>query len=435
MKTNWCFKNINDAYEFLESRNQYGSKLGLYTMERLMGLLEHPEDKVYTIHIAGTNGKGSVGAYLTSIFQQAGLITYHYSSPAVFHPRDVWRRNGERVSDQNFIECASRVYEAVYQLDKEHVYATRFEVETAMAIYGATYLHNDTLILETGMGGAEDATNVIKRPQICAFTNISFDHMQFLGDTLTEIATVKAGIIKPACEVFSAEQAPEVKAVLDEKMVYGTVNYVDNSALELISIKPGELKFRYKGYEYETSLAGLYQMKNAALAIEIALHMKYPQEMVAAGSKAAKWKARFEVLSEEPYFIIDGAHNVDAIEQLAETINFSFTNQPIDFIIGVLKDKEYEKMMEIITPLANRIYTITPPNARGLDGKILAEEIRKMHQDVICCDSINEAVTMALDHGKETGNAILAFGSLSYLGEVRDCHDKYYKISRKYYED
>ena len=435
MKTNWRFNNVNDAYEFLDSRNQYGSKLGLYTMERLMDCLEHPEDKVYTIHIAGTNGKGSVGAYLTSIFQQAGRNTFHYSSPAVFQPKEVWRQNGEPISDQKFMECASKVYEAVAQLDKEQIYATRFEVETAMAIYGATYLHNDTLILETGMGGAEDATNVIKSPQICVFTNISYDHMQFLGDTLTEIATIKAGIIKPACEVFSAEQAPEVKAVLDDKMIYGPVHYVDNGALELISIKPGELKFKYKGYEYETSLAGLYQMKNVALAIEIALHMKYSQEMVAAGIKAAQWNARFQVLSEEPYFIMDGAHNVDAIEQLAETINFSFTNQPIDFIIGVLKDKEYEKMMEIITPLANRIYTITPPNARGLDGKILAEKIGKWHKDVICCASIEEAITMALDHGKETGNPILAFGSLSYLGEVRDCHDKYYKISRKYYED
>ena len=427
MIRNSRFRNINDAYEFLESRNQYGSKLGLYTMERLMDLLEHPEDKVDTIHIAGTNGKGSLGAYLTSIFKQAGRNIYHYASPAVFDPRDVWRRNGEPVSEDSFIECASRVCEAVVQLDKEQIYATRFEVETAMALYGATITENDILILETGMGGAEDATNIIKKPKICAFTNISYDHMQFLGDTLTEIARVKAGIIKPDCTVFSAEQAPEVKAVLDEQMIYGSVNYVDNHALELISVKPGELKFQYKGYEYETALAGLYQMKNAALAIEIALHMNYPQEVVAAGVKAAKWNARFQVLSKEPCFIIDGAHNVDAIELLAKTVNLSFTNQPIDFIIGVLKDKEYQKMMEIITPLANRIFTITPQNARGLDGKVLAEEIRKWHSDVICCDSMDEAVTMALEHAKETGSAILAFGSLSYLGEVKDCHDKYYK--------
>lgn len=427
MITSWTFPNEKEAYEFLDSRNKYGSKPGLYTMERLMGMLGHPEDKVYTIHIAGTNGKGSVGAYLTGIFRQTRQTVYHFSSPAVFEPNDVWKRNGLNVCNVEFIETASRVYEAVYHLDRFNFYATRFEVEAAMAIYGATVFHNDALILEAGMGGALDATNIIKRPNICVFTNIDYDHMQYLGETLTEIATEKAGIIKPACQVFSAEQHPEVKAVLDEKMLYGSVHYVDNSALELISVKPGELKFKYKGQEYESPLAGLYQMKNAALAIEIARGMGFKEELITAGIKAVEWEGRFEVLSEDPYFIIDGAHNVDAIKQLAETVNLSFTNQPIDFIIGVLKDKEHEKMMEIMMPYANRVYTITPPNERGLDGRVLAEEIRKWHQDVVFCESIEEAVTMAMDHAREADCSTLAFGSLSYLGEVKTSHDNYLK--------
>ena len=395
-------------------------------MDRLMDLLEHPEDRVFTIHLAGTNGKGSLGAYLTSILGKMGLSTYHFSSPAVFDPRDIFRYNGEPILDEHYLECASKIFHAVSQLDQENIHATRFEVETAIAIYGATYLQSDVLILETGMGGAEDATNVIKSPQICAFTNISYDHMQFLGESLTEIATVKAGIIKPSCTIFSAEQEIEVKSVLDEK-ADGRVHYVDAKALELISVKPGELKFKYKGMDYETSLAGLYQMKNAALAIEIAHFMKCSQEKIKEGIKTARWNGRFQVLSKEPYFIMDGAHNVDAIKQLAKTIKLSFTNKPIDFIIGVLKDKEYEEMMEIITPLASRIYTITPPNARGLDGKILEKIIRKWHKDVTYFDSIDEAVKTAWIHGKETGHSILAFGSLSYLGEVRDCHNKYFK--------
>lgn len=431
----WRFESVQAVYDFLDSRNQYGSKLGLSTMEYLMGGLKHPEDKVYTIHIAGTNGKGSLGAYLSSIFRQERMISLHFSSPAVFHVKDTWRRNGERISDYMLIEAASMVYRTVLRLDRLHMFPTRFEVETAIAIYAAEMLKDNTLILECGMGGAKDATNIIKRPKICAFTNISYDHMQYLGETLTEIATEKAGIIKPACKVFSAEQDPEVKAVLDEKMKYGEVHYVDNSAIELISQKPGELKFKYKGLECETSLSGLYQMKNAALAIEIAREMRYSDEAIVKGIKETVWLARFQVLSKEPYFIIDGAHNVDAIKQLAETIKISFTNQPVDFIIGVLKDKEYEKMMEIIAPLANRIYTITPSNERGLDGRILEKVIRKWHDNVLFCESIDEAVTKALDNGKETGSSVLAFGSLSYLGEVRDCHDKYYNISRKYYED
>jgi len=168
-------------------------------------------------------------------------------------------------------------------------------------------------------------------------------------------------------------------------------------------------------------------MKNAALAIEIAHDMKFSEEIIVAGIKEAQWPGRFQVLSKEPYFIIDGAHNVDAIHELANTVKISFTNQPIDFIIGVLKDKEHEKMMELMAPMASRIYTITPPNDRGMDGKELAEEIKQWHEDVVYCESIEQAVTMAMDRGREIGNATLAFGSLSYLGEVKKCHDNYLK--------
>lgn len=425
--SNWRFKSVDDVFEFLESREKYGSKPGIKRIRRLLNVLESKHHRLYTIHIAGTNGKGSVGAYLESIIHQDRMYAFHYSSPAVFDRKDCWKRFGEPISDYYFIQAASHVYEATLFLDGLYVHPTRFEIETAMAIYGATLFENDYLILETGMGGLNDATNVVKTPKICVFTNISYDHTQVLGETLTEIATEKAGIIKPGCKVFSAEQDPEVAAVLEEKMLYGKVNYVDDCYLELISQKPGELKFRYKGTEYETSMSGLYQMKNAALAIEIAREMQFPEYMIVDGIKAAKWEGRFQVLSEDPYFIIDGAHNVDAIEQLAETVKTSFTNEPINFIIGVLKDKEHEKMMEIITPMANKIYTITPPNARGMDGNELAEEIRKWHNDVTYCETIEEAVTMAMDQGKETGCETLAFGSLSYLGEVKKCHDNYLK--------
>ena len=427
IETNWRFSSVDEVFEFLESREKYGSKPGMRRIRYLLNRLGKPEDRVYTIHIAGTNGKGSVGAYLENIYRQSRMIAFHFSSPAVFDRRDIWKRCGEQLSDYYLIDAASKVYAATYSLDQMYIHPTRFEVETAIALLGSTTFYTDILILEAGMGGLNDATNIIKWPKICVITNISYDHMQYLGETLTEIATEKAGIIKPGCKVFSADQAPEVKAVLDEKMLYGKVTYVDDSALELISHKPGQLKFKYKGLEYETSLSGLYQMKNAALAIEIAHDLKFPEEMIVNAIKTTKWPGRFEVLSEEPYFIIDGAHNVDAIKQLMETVKSCFTNEPINFIIGVLKDKEHEKMMELIAPMANKIYTITPPNARGMDGNELADEIRKWHSDVTYCETIEEAVNLAMDQGRETGCATLAFGSLSYLGDVKNCHDNYLK--------
>lgn len=425
--TRWRFKNVDEVFEFLESREKYGSQPGLDRIRMLLGFLGNPQDRVSTIHIAGTNGKGSVGAYLESIFHQDRMYAFHFSSPAVFDRGDIWKRFGEQISDTYLIEAASKVYAATDYIDDLCIHPTRFEVETAIAILGATTFFNHILILETGMGGLNDATNVINWPEICVFTNISYDHMHILGDTLTEIATEKAGIIKPGCKVFSADQDPEVRAVLDEKMIYGKVTYVDDSALELISHKPGELKFKYKNREYETALSGLYQMKNAALAIEIARDMQFPEDMIAAGIKSAKWEGRFEVLSKDPYFIIDGAHNVDAIKQLKETVKSCFTNEPINFIIGVLKDKEHEKMMELIAPMANMIYTITPPNERGMDGRELAQEIRMWNRDVLYCETIEEAVEMAMNQGIENGCATLAFGSLSYLGEAKKCHNNYLK--------
>ena len=418
---------IDEVFKFLEGRDKYGSQPGLERILHLLELLGNPEDRVKTIHIAGTNGKGSTGAYLESVFHQAGLCAFHFSSPAVFDRRDPWRRYGALLSESEFVECASHVIKATEELDKKNIHPTRFEMDAALAFYAAAYLKNDFLILETGMGGLHDATNVIKAPKMCVFTNISYDHMQFLGETLTEIATEKAGIIKAGCKVFSADQEVEVKAVLDEKIYPEKVTYVDNRALELVSQEPGELKFKYRGQMYETSLSGLYQMKNAALAIEIAQNMGFSEEMIKNGIKAAQWEGRFQVLSKAPYFIIDGAHNVDAMHQLAQTIEKSFTNEPINFIIGVLKDKEHDKMMEIIAPLANQIFTITPQNARGMNGSELAEEIRKWHKDVTYCETIEEAVNMAMSQGKNTGCATLALGSLSYLSEVKKYHDNYLK--------
>ena len=425
--TGWRFKNVDEVFEFLDSRNKYGSKPGVKRIRRLLNRLGNPEYRSNIIHIAGTNGKGSVGAYLESIIRQDRMIAFHFSSPAVFDRKDIWKRFGMIITDQYLIEAASMVYAATYSLDQMYIHPTRFEVETAIAFYAARLFPNDYLILEAGMGGLNDATNVVQWPKTCVFTNISYDHMQFLGESLTDIATEKAGILKPGSKAFSAEQEPEVRAVLDEKMLYGDVTYVDNSALELVSHKPGELKFRYKGMRYETPLSGLYQMKNAALAIEIARDMGFPEYMIANGIKTVSWDGRFQVLSKDPYFIIDGAHNVDAIEQLAETIKSCFTNEPINFIIGVLKDKEHEKMMEIIAPMANKIYTVTPQNARGMDGNELAEEIRKWNGDVTYCETIEEAVHSAMDQGRETGIPTVAFGSLSYLADVRNSHDNYIK--------
>ncbi len=439
--------SFKEALFYIEQLDRFGSVLGLDNMYALMDALENPQNEIKVIHIAGTNGKGSVGAFLASILKEAGVKVGRYCSPAVFESLECWQYDGRNMTEEEYAYTVSQVKSAcdIIALHPQNpIQPTRFEVETAMAFVYAKNMQVDILLLETGMGGATDATNVVANPCACVFTTISRDHMQFLGESLSEIATVKSGIIKDGAVVVSAEQEPEVKAVLDAKQkdvsLKDEITYVQGEKLQLLSQEPGKLRFLYKDQEYETTMSGAYQMKNAALAIEIFIkifdlvtEMSYIQDdktsgilnyktqvgMAKKGVANTTWPGRFEVIGREPLFIIDGAHNEDAVKQLAMTVENCFTNQPVDFIIGILADKEHEKMLELMMPFANRIFTVTPPNKRGLDGKVLAEEVLQWHEDVIFCETIDKAIIGALSHSKENGCPILAFGSLSYLGELK----------------
>jgi len=452
------FLGYQEARNFIEQTTRFGSVLGLTNMRALMEELGNPQDDINIIHIAGTNGKGSVGAYLASILKEAGLKVGRYCSPAVFSPLECWQYDDRNITEEEYAYYLSQVKNACDIVITKGIQPTVFEIETAMAFVYFKEMKVDFLLLETGLGGETDATNIIKHPFACVFTTISRDHMQFLGETLTEIATVKAGIIKKDALVFSAIQEQEVEAVLNQKYLdvncsadvhdrelsfAEEISYVDAEKLDFISQKPGEMRFSYKEREYVTRIAGLYQMKNIALVTEIArkIFLKLPEmsgiqtpysdvildletqdRIMEYGIKNTSWSGRFEVIDENPLFIIDGAHNEDAVKQLAATVENCFTNQPIDFIIGILADKEHEKMLEVMMPFANRVFTVTPPNTRGLDAKILAEEVSLLNDDVVCCDSIQEAIVGALSHSEEQKCPILAFGSLSYLGELKDTY-------------
>ena len=417
-----------EARNFIEQTTRFGSVLGLDNMRALLEELGNPQDDITIIHIAGTNGKGSVGAYLASILKEAGLKVGRYCSPAVFSPLECWQYDGRNITEEEYAYHLSQVKKACDIVASKGIQPTVFEVETAMAFVYFKAMKVDFLLLETGLGGETDATNIIKQPFACVFTTVSRDHMQFLGESLKEIAEVKAGIIKKGAFVFSAVQEPEVEVVLNQK--YDEVNcnsidrnqgigYVEPEQLRFISQKPEEMKFIYKEKEYTTRIAGLYQMKNIALVIEMArkIFLKLPEmsgvhtlysdailesetqdRIIEYGIRNTSWSGRFEVIDENPLFIIDGAHNEDAVKQLAATVENCFM------------------------PFANRVFTVTPPNARGLDAKILAEEVSRLHEDVICCDSIQEAVIGALAHSSEHKCPILAFGSLSYLGELKDTY-------------
>lgn len=444
-------KTYEEARAYMKSMEKYGSVLGLDHMRALMKVLEDPQEDLCIIHIAGTNGKGSVGAYLSAGLREAELNTVRYCSPVVFDPLECWQYNDENITKDEYVRLLSQVKKAcdiVALCPENPIHPTSFEIETALAFLYAKEKKADVFLLETGMGGATDATNIIRHPLACVFTSISRDHMRFLGETLPEIAEVKAGIMKAEAMVFSAPQEPEVMSVLDRRYESinpgrecGKVRYVDEDAMHLISQKPGELRFSYRGCSYISAMAGIYQMKNIALAADV-LEQVIPKlqkmrfqtpaisDMITKGIAKARWNGRFEVIGTDPLFLMDGAHNPDAVMTLADSIRTSFGRKPVHFIIGIFADKEHEEMLRIMMPYAGTVFTLTPPGPRGLDGRILADEVRRWHKDVVYCEDIETAVLSARKKSSEDGCPIVAFGSLSYLGQLK-AYQKQVDESRK----
>ena len=424
---------FEEARRFIAESSKTGSILGLESICNLMRELGNIQDQLPVIHIAGTNGKGSTGAYLQAIFEQAGFTTSRYCSPAVFDPLEVFQYCGTTISESEYAHVMSQVKTACDILvSKGNPMPTVFEIETAAAFVWFYQKKPDIVLLEVGMGGETDATNIVKNPLASVITTISRDHMGFLGEKVEDIAAVKAGIIKEKCPVFSAPQQSGVEQVLFKhaNRKQAELRMVEEGDCQLLEEAFGRLSFSYKGKNYVTGMAGLYQIKNAALAIEVAEYL-LPKMMekkssqaavegiIKKGVEAARWAGRFEVIQKEPLVIMDGAHNEDAAKQLAQTVHNCFPKQKLTYIIGVLADKEHGKMLELMLPYADQVYTVTPNNPRALDGKQLAEEVRNFHQEVEACDSVTEALKKALQQAKEKKESVLAFGSLSYLGELK----------------
>lgn len=424
-----------EAREFIDSSNQYGSKLGLATITELMNRLGNPQDQLNIIHVAGTNGKGSTTAFIATILASQGYRTGRYISPAVFEYREkvqISRKDEDTVvhdfiTEQGISEAITaikRVCEAMVIDGFQH--PTSFEIETAMAFLYLSSEKVDFAVIEVGLGGRLDATNVISHPLCCVITSISMDHMQYLGDSLSKITAEKAGIIKRGVPVITGNTDPEVLKVLEdtcrEKETFLTI--ADQSKVNNVTCTPEGTGFTYQGQEYSISLLGKYQLGNAVTAIETVEAINKLGYIINAsaiknGLLRTKWSGRFEVLAKEPYFIIDGAHNEDAALQLREAVKLYFPGHRLVFILGVLADKEYDKILKIMAPLAAVIITLTPDNDRALASAQLATEAKKYCTgDVIDVQTIDRAVKTAYSvAGNE--DAIIAFGSLSYLGGIK----------------
>ncbi len=472
--------NYKEARAFIDRVAVKGNELGLETITNLLELLGNPQDELKFIHIAGTNGKGSVLAYLYTVLQEAGYTVGRYISPTLFSYRERIQVETEYISREDFAECASMAATAYGEMERRRMkLPTVFEVETAISLLYFKKRTCDLVLLEVGMGGRLDATNIIRTPVLTVLASISMDHMEFLGDTLAEIAWNKAGILKPGVPVASARQLPEAEQVIreeaakkgcpctfvrpeeitdvrenifgcfseqsgtaDNKNVFLSENSAGDSERSSdrsqmpaypgtgnptegrTSCEPGFQSFTYDPVgRVEIALAGPHQRENAALALECISILRQSgyeisEAAVKEGLRKTKWKGRFSVIHRDPLVIIDGAHNPDAAAVLRRSIEEYFPKQKKYYIFGVFSDKEYDKIIEITAGLAEHIFAVeTPDNPRALPAQELAKAVRRVNPSVEAAESIAEAVQKSFQLA-EPDDVILAFGSLSFLAEV-----------------
>ena len=427
----------------IEELKKRGSVLGLDAIEGLLEELGHPEDNLKIVHIAGTNGKGSIFAYLSSILIAAGFKVGRYISPTISCYEERFQINGEYIIKDKLARLYNIVEEAMKrEEEKTGLKPTLFEVETAISFLYFKEEKVDYALIEVGMGGRMDATNVIRHPELTVTSSISYDHQAFLGDTLEEIAWQKAGIIKESCPVVLSENSDEVCKVIEQEATKKKVKCIEikPTDYEVLSETPYGSTFLWKEQRYETKLPGRHQVSNAvtALAASEYLFRKDYEKNNARKAIAKKldemnvksaqqggiirtcWPGRLEVLKKEPLFYRDGAHNPDGAKKLAAFLQKYFTNKKIIYIMGVLKDKEYKKMLRYLMPMAKEVYVFKPKNERGLSAQILADTIKEVADVSVTIESdVNAAVFRALDTAKPD-DVLVACGSLSFMEEMED---------------
>lgn len=420
--------NYEEAAAYIQGRRKAGILPGLSRMKDLCERLGSPEKKLRFIHIAGTNGKGSVAAYISSILGVNGYLTGRFVSPVVFQQEECIQfedsRGVRNISRELLAACVTEASEAVSRMEKDgRELPSAFEIETAAAFLAFVKEECQVVILEAGLGGREDATNVIDHAELSVLTAISRDHMGMLGDTVAEIAREKAGIIRTDTPVVSTWQLPEAAHV-----IYGVcgeknapVTFLKEEDMRPVHIRVDGCLFDYKGEHYRTRMSGVYQIQNACLAIEACRQFDaaLTEEQIMLGIREAYWRGRFDVVSREPLVIVDGAHNEGGARALRETLMTLLPNAKIHGIMGVFRDKEYEKMISILQPVLYDVVTVTPPSPRGLPAEELqAAWQRQSPVAVETAESVNNALGILLERYK-AGDAIVVFGSLSLLGELR----------------
>ncbi|MCI2049195.1 MAG: bifunctional folylpolyglutamate synthase/dihydrofolate synthase [Lachnospiraceae bacterium] len=428
-----------EAQEYIESWDSYRIVPGLDSVRRLCSELGEPQEKLRVIHIAGTDGKGSVAHFLSCVLHAAGYRTGCYQSPTIDGYRDRFMINGRPIAKRRLNEYLDLLKEAAARLTGAGFpHPTAFEMETGLMFRYFADEGCDAVVCECGMGGALDATNIVQSPAASVITAIGMDHMKFLGGTLREIAGQKAGIIKQGCPCFTAPQQPEAAQVLKERaaaMHAPLVTADVKGRTAHVKTGLGGSSFTWERPDKQGSARhlhvsvpepGTYQIDNAALALTVLEYLRehgFPftdRQLLAGMADPSPWPGRFEVVSRKPLLILDGAHNEAAALRLSESLRAVLPGRRFIFMVGVLADKEYDKVLKDTADLADAIVTLTPlGNRRALPALELAKTAASYCSEVTAADSPEEALEMAELLAASKGDAVVGFGSLSWLGEMR----------------
>ncbi len=420
-----------DAISKISKFQKFGWVLGLERMNVLLEKLDNPHEDLKVLHVAGTNGKGSVCRYLYEILQAAGYRCGLFTSPflEVFNERIEF--DGSFISDADLQRCSDVVLAMTEEMVAEgHESPTEFEVITAIAFLYFKEKNTDFVVLEVGLGGRGDSTNVVKRPLCSIITSISLDHTDRLGETIEEIAAEKAGIIKEGCPVITGVENEEAMWVLKHKAIEKHTPIFDalQSPFEILEETVEGTRVRAEvlkeTYEFTISMVGRHQVQNALTALTaIALLNKrgdftVTDEQIAEGFKRAKQIGRFEIMEKEPFVILDGAHNPGGAKALKETVLRHFKDKKILMVTGILADKEVEEVLDSFMDITKDFIATEPDNPRKLPAEELAEKMQKRGGHVHRFSKAEEAVSCAQGL-YEAYDVILFTGSLYLIGKIR----------------
>ena len=411
-----------EAEQRIHEQAWIGRTPGLRRTRELLGRLGDPHMGLRFVHITGTNGKGSTAAMVSGVLRKAGIKTGLYTSPHLWRFGERFQVNGVPIADGDLGRITERVLKAAENMTDP---ATEFELMTAIAMVYFQEQYCGIVVLEVGLGGRLDSTNIIPAPEVAVITNLGLEHTEILGDTIPLIAREKAGIIKPGCRCVLYHQSREaeevVEAVCREKGVELTVT--DTDSLRVLEAGSRGQRFLYRGREYAIPMVGAYQVKNAATAIEVVEALRrggwdIPEQALLEGLAGAVWPGRMELAHQKPDLIIDGGHNPQCMEAIAQSLPLLYPGKKIRFLVGVMADKDYGDMMGRLLPLAKSFVTITPDSPRALSARDLAAFLEGKGAQATPCESVEEGLRAVLAQSAQE-DVICACGSLYMVGELR----------------